>query len=121
MCKNLLLLFLLFSIKVASAQKIPSLYYHGKQDTNLKRSIMILSQNSQTTMVSFYNRELIQLWRKKTPLQVNKEYRSKPNITTFSYNNSKGYIKLSAPTNVIRQLLKNEFEFSDKELTAKGL
>ena len=121
MCKNLTLLLLLFSIKVASAQKIPSLYYHGKEDVKLNRSIVILSQNSKTTTVSFYNKELLQLWRKKTPSQVNKEYRSKPNITSFSYNNSKGYVKLSAPTNVIKQVLKKEFEFSDKELTAKGL
>jgi hypothetical protein len=121
MTKKLILLMLVFSIKIASAQKIPSLYYHAKGQVKEKRSLVILSQNSQTTFVSFYNKELSQIWRKKTPQQVNTEYRNKPNISSFSYSNKTGYVKLAAPTNVIRQVLKKEFDFSDKELTIKGL
>ncbi|MGG9971873.1 hypothetical protein ACQ33O_08790 [Ferruginibacter sp. SUN002] len=121
MKRSTFLLFLVFGFQLASAQKIPSLYYHGNDRKKTKHSLVILSRNSTTTFVSFCNKELAQIWRKKSPQEINTTYRSKPNISSFSYNSKTGMVKLAAPSGLIKEMLKREFEFSDKELTAKGL
>lgn len=121
MIKKITLFFLLFSVKFLSAQKIPTLYYKSDVKQKHKRSIVVLSKAAEKTSVSLYNKELLQIWRKKTAKQINADFRSRPNILAFSYSSKTGQIKLSAPQAYIRQILKKNFEFSDAEITASGL
>ncbi|UEG49590.1 hypothetical protein LK994_13190 [Ferruginibacter lapsinanis] len=121
MIKKITLFILLFSVKFLSAQKLQTLYYKSDTQKRSKRSIVVISKATEKTSVSLYNKELLQLWRKKTSTQINADFRSAPNILAFSYSSKTGQIKLSAPTVYIRQILKKNFEFSDAEITASGL
>ena len=88
--RKIILLFLLFSANEVLAQKNPTLYYKGNTAGKPKKSLTILSSSPQETFVSFRNKELLQIGRKKTRKQINTKYRNFAGIYNFKYKSNSG-------------------------------